>query len=47
MVLTRAKLERFTAFEDLDVEFSPGINVFVGGKRDWQDAFDEGVLRRL
>lgn len=30
MVLTRAKLERFTAFEDLDVEFSPGINVLVG-----------------
>ena len=30
MVLTRAKLERFTAFESLDIEFSPGINVFVG-----------------
>ena len=30
MVLTRAKLERFTAFEDLDISFSPGINVFVG-----------------
>ncbi len=30
MVLTRAKLERFTAFENLDVSFSPGINVFVG-----------------
>lgn len=30
MVLTRAKLERFTAFESLDVEFSPGINVLVG-----------------
>ena len=30
MVLTRAKLERFTAFESLDVKFSPGINVLVG-----------------
>ena len=30
MVLTRAKLERFTAFEDLDISFSPGINVLVG-----------------
>ena len=30
MVLTRAKFERFTAFESLDVEFSPGINVLVG-----------------
>ena len=30
MVLTRAKLERFTAFESLDIEFSPGINVLVG-----------------
>ena len=30
MVLTRAKLERFTAFENLDISFSPGINVFVG-----------------
>ena len=30
MVLTRVKLERFTAFEDLSVEFSPGINAFIG-----------------
>ena len=30
MILTRAKLEHFTAFEALDVEFSPGINVLVG-----------------
>ena len=30
MVLTRAKLERFTAFKSLDVGFSPGINVLVG-----------------
>ena len=28
--LTRVRLERFTAFLDLDLEFSPGINVFVG-----------------
>ncbi len=30
MTLTRVKLERFTAFKELDLEFSPGINVFVG-----------------
>ncbi len=30
MTLTRVKLERFTAFEDLEAEFSPGINAFVG-----------------
>ena len=30
MTLTRVRLKRFTAFEELDVEFSPGINVFVG-----------------
>jgi predicted ATPase len=30
MALTRVRLKRFTAFEELDVEFSPGINVFVG-----------------
>ena len=30
MVLTRAKLERFTAFDSLDIAFSPGVNVFVG-----------------
>ena len=30
MALTRVKLERFTAFEDLAVEFSPGINAFIG-----------------
>ncbi len=30
MPLTRVKLERFTAFENLDLELSPGINVLVG-----------------
>ncbi len=30
MPLTRVKLENFTAFESLDLELSPGINVFVG-----------------
>ena len=30
MTLTRIKLDRFTAFEKLDVELSPGINIFVG-----------------
>lgn len=30
MALTRVKLKRFTAFEELDMEFSPGINVLVG-----------------
>ncbi len=30
MTLRRIKLERFTAFEKLDLELSPGINVFVG-----------------
>ncbi|MYC96321.1 MAG: AAA family ATPase [Caldilineaceae bacterium SB0661_bin_32] len=30
MALTRVRLRRFTAFEELEVEFSPGINVFVG-----------------
>lgn len=30
MPLTRIRLERFTAFESLDVELSPGINIFIG-----------------
>ncbi len=30
MPLTRVKLENFTAFESLDLELSPGINVLVG-----------------
>ena len=30
MTITRLKLERFTAFEALDIEPSPGINVLVG-----------------
>jgi len=30
MTISRIKLERFTAFEKLDLELSPGINVFVG-----------------
>ncbi len=30
MTLTRVKLEQFTAFEDLMVEFSPGVNAFIG-----------------
>ena len=28
--LTRIRLERFTAFEHLDLNLSPGINVFIG-----------------
>ncbi len=30
MSLTRIKLDRFTAFENLDLSLSPGLNVFVG-----------------
>lgn len=30
MAITRLKLDNFTAFEKLDIEPSPGINVFVG-----------------
>ena len=30
MAVTKIKLERFTAFKDLEVEFSPGINALVG-----------------
>ena len=30
MPLTAVKLEKFTAFENLEVQFSPGINVLVG-----------------
>ena len=30
MTLTKVKLERFTAFDNLDLPLSPGINVFVG-----------------
>ena len=30
MTLIRVRLERFTAFEELDLELSPGINVLVG-----------------
>ncbi len=30
MPLTRIKLEKFTAFDKLDLDLSPGINVFIG-----------------
>ncbi len=30
MPVTKIKLERFTAFKDLEVEFSPGINALIG-----------------
>lgn len=30
MPVTKIKLENFTAFKDLEVEFSPGINAFIG-----------------
>ena len=30
MTLTKVKLQKFTAFEDLTVGFSPGINAFIG-----------------
>lgn len=28
--LTRVRLKNFTAFADLDLEFSPGVNVLLG-----------------
>ena len=30
MPVTKVRFERFTAFKDLEVEFSPGINALVG-----------------
>ena len=30
MTISRIKLERFTAFEKLDLNLSPGVNTFVG-----------------
>lgn len=30
MTLTRVKIERFTAFEQIEIELSPNINVFIG-----------------
>ena len=30
MTLTRVRLKNFTAFAELDLELSPGINVLVG-----------------
>lgn len=30
LTITRLKLENFTAFSSLDMEFSPGINAFIG-----------------
>ncbi len=30
MSLTRVRLERFTAFTELDLELSPGLNVLLG-----------------
>ncbi len=30
MALTKARFENFTAFKDLEVEFSPGINALIG-----------------
>lgn len=31
MTLSRIEFERFTAFKELSIEFSPGINAFIGG----------------
>jgi len=30
MTITRLRFERFTTFEELDIEISPGINIFIG-----------------
>ena len=47
MTLTRVRLQRFTAFENLDLELSPGINVLVGANGTGKTHLDEGLLRRL
>ena len=30
MMIEKIRFEKFTAFEDLEIGFSPGINIFVG-----------------
>ena len=44
MPVTKVKFENFTAFKELEVEFSPGINALIGGERDGENAPDEGLL---
>ncbi|HOB70227.1 MAG TPA: AAA family ATPase, partial [bacterium] len=29
-MIKKIKFEKFTAFDSLDIDFSPGINVFIG-----------------
>ena len=45
--LTRIVLERFTAFEQLDLSLGPGINVFIWSQRDREDASPQGRLRGM
>ena len=30
MIIKRIKLENYTVFEDHQIEFDPGINIFIG-----------------
>ena len=30
MTLTKVKLERFTAFSNLELDLSPGVNILIG-----------------
>ena len=44
-MLERITFEKFTAFEKLDIEFSPGINVFIG--ENGTEKFISAVLPNL
>ena len=50
MIIKKIKLENYTVFENQQIEFSPGINVFIGengtGKTHLFKGFIRGVSKR-
>lgn len=46
MTLTQVKLKRFTAFSDLRVDLSPGINVFVGANGPNEQPWPRPIAKR-
>lgn len=47
MIIKRLKLERFRKFEDLDLEFSPGINVIRGPNESGKSTIVRAIVAAL
>lgn len=47
MIIKRIKLENYTVFEDHQIEFDPGINIFIGETEQAKHIFLRFYIRHV